>query len=140
MRVDLLLADSAQADASGKVHALGLGWSVTSTPTPPAAVVAFIWANWTEANIRFDFRCELVDGDGNPVLRSDEAVAVWGQTEIGRPAGIPVGSDLMTPVVVTLDGGLVLVPGQSYEWRITVGTARDPRMATSRAGFAVRQV
>lgn len=64
---------------------------------------------------------------------------MWGHTEVGRPPGIPAGSELMTPLVVTLEGGLVLTPGQNYEWRITVGTTRDPVMATNRAGFSVRQ-
>ncbi len=54
MRIHLLLADSAQADPTGKVHALGLGWTVTSTPTPPAALIATIWVDWTEANQKFN--------------------------------------------------------------------------------------
>lgn len=136
MKIDLLLADSAQVDPSGKIHALGLGWTVTSSPTPPAAVVALVWASWTEANQRFNFRGELVDSDGKAVVQGDEPVAFWGQTEVGRPAGIPEGSELMTPLVVGVDAGLLLAPGQRYEWRMTVETRPEPTQG--KAAFSVR--
>jgi hypothetical protein len=37
MNAIILLADAAQA-AGGKLYILGGGWSITSTPTPPAAL------------------------------------------------------------------------------------------------------
>lgn len=138
MRLDLLLANSAQVDTTGgTVHALGLGWTTTSTPTPPSALVILLWMSWTEANERFDFRAELVDSDGKPVTGGDgEPVAFWGQTEVGRPAGMRPGSEIMTPLVVGLDRGLLLQPGGRYEWRMSVQT-KPPKVAT--ASFTVRE-
>lgn len=137
MRLDVLLADSAQVDPNGKVHALGLGWTATVSPTPAAAVVVFMWAGWTEANQPFDFRGELVDSDGNPgIAENKEPVAFWGRTEVGRPPGLPEGSELMTPLVVAVDAGLMLRPGQRYEWRKSVQTRPEP--TTGRAAFSVR--
>jgi len=46
----VLLADFAQADASGKVNALGLGWSLTGTPIPNHAVVIMLKVGWDETN------------------------------------------------------------------------------------------
>ena len=67
MRIHLPLADSAQPDPTGKVHALGIGWTVTSTPTPPAALIAMIWVDWTEANQKFNLAGSPVDGDGKVI-------------------------------------------------------------------------
>src|SRR6478672_1425640 len=78
----------------------------SSSRTLPAAVVTIVWTSWTEAVQRFDFRGELVDSDGRPIIQGDEPVAFRGQTEVGRPAGIPEGSELMTPLVAGVDAGL----------------------------------
>jgi hypothetical protein len=50
VEAQVLLADFAQADAAGKVNALGLGWSVTSTPIPNHAVVIMLKVGWDETN------------------------------------------------------------------------------------------
>jgi hypothetical protein len=42
MKLTVLTADSAQVDSAGKVHALGLGWVQTTTPTPPMSLVLFL--------------------------------------------------------------------------------------------------
>jgi hypothetical protein len=59
----VLLADSAATDATGKVHALGLGWTMTSSPTPPMAVVVLFHVPWDQSNVKHNMVLELVDSD-----------------------------------------------------------------------------
>ena len=91
MRVHVLLADSAQADPSGKVHALGIGWTVTSSPTPPAALIAMVWVDWNESNQKFNLVGSLVDGDGNLIeVEGPDGrgpITFGGELEAGRPRG-----------------------------------------------------
>ena len=126
MRATVLLADSAQSDPTGKVHALGLGWSTTVSPTPAAAIVVFIKVPWSETNQRHQFTLELVDADGRgfappgPDGQPGAPVAIVDSFEVGRPAGLPPGTDIDHHFTVNLDRGLPLQPGASYEWRLTV--------------------
>jgi hypothetical protein len=91
VRVSLLLADSAQADQSGKVHALGLGWTTTTTPLPPFALVIFLDIDWDETNQPHNLRCELLSEDGEPVRVpgpfGQQPIVVEAQAEAGRPPG-----------------------------------------------------
>jgi hypothetical protein len=124
LRAHLLLADSAQTDASGKVHALGLGWSATVTPTPAQALVALFEIDWHEANEVFHFVIQLLDTDGVPVLGPGPAgptpLVVEGDMEAGRPPGLPQGSHMVLPVTVNILPGIALTPGARYEWRLDV--------------------
>lgn len=137
MRAVVLLADSAQADPSGKVHALGLGWSVTGSPTAPSAVVAFIHVEWAETNEPFRFRLEMLDADGHQVFGPTPAgsspILIEGDLEAGRPPGLSHGTELTVPIAVNIGGGLPLVPGHRYEWRLTI----DTRVSES-ASFTIR--
>jgi len=140
MRIHLLLADSAQADPTGKVHALGIGWTVTSTPTPPAALIAMIWVEWHEANQKFNLTGSLVDGDGSEIDVDGPdgfgPIKFEGVIEAGRPPGLPAGTDQMMPLVVNLGPGLKLTPGHRYEWRVRIDTAPNPTIGV--AGFLIR--
>lgn len=127
VRATLLLADAGQADSQGKVHALGLGWSITSTPTPPIAVAILIECPWDETNTKHQMLIELVDADGYPVSFRDDslgnpepAVRIEGEFEVGRPAGALAGSPLRQPFVVNVGPGLPLVAGQKYEFRLRI--------------------
>ncbi|MEU7633388.1 hypothetical protein AB0C34_25980 [Nocardia sp. NPDC049220] len=73
MKLTLWTADSAQPDPSGKAHALGLGWSVTTTPTPPMALVVFVDIG-TDEEIREEYSLKvlLVDDEKNPVKLGPE--------------------------------------------------------------------
>ncbi|MGH3741942.1 MAG: hypothetical protein ACRDT1_11480, partial [Micromonosporaceae bacterium] len=60
VEAQLILCDSAQTDASGgKVHMLGAGWSITSTPAAPHAVVVLAKIPWDRANQKIHFRLAL---------------------------------------------------------------------------------
>jgi hypothetical protein len=124
MKVTVLLADSAQTDQNGKIHALGLGWTFTVSPTPPLAVVLLIDVEWTETNEKFEVKAELVTADGAAISGEGPAgpipVAFAGVFEVGRPPGLPHGTPVRLPIAVNLGPGLPLVPGQRYVWRVSV--------------------
>jgi hypothetical protein len=132
MHAVVLLADSAQTDSNNnKVHALGLGWSVTSSPTAPAAVVVFVKVPWTATNVKHSFELRLVSGDGQPVVLGEDPATqepaplmIQGDFEVGRPPGLPHGMALDQAFTVTL-GPMPLATGQMYEWRLEIDGFHD---------------
>lgn len=47
----LILCDAAQTDAAtGKIHMLGAGWTITGSPTAPHAVALMIQVPWDRTN------------------------------------------------------------------------------------------
>ncbi|MGB2840172.1 MAG: hypothetical protein WBC76_10115 [Actinomycetes bacterium] len=118
MKITMMLADAAQ-QVGGKLYILGGGWSTTGSPTPPMAVVIKIEVPWDRTNVGHDWRLALVDADGRAVQTSDErAVEVTGELEVGRPAGLPDGTPLDAPLVVSF-GPMPLESGR-YEWRLEI--------------------
>lgn len=125
MRASLILCDFAETDAAGgKVHMLGAGWSVTGPQPAMQSVVALIKVGWNEANRPVDFVLRLTDGDGAvvhvPAPAGTQALEVTGRMEVGRPAGIPEGSEIDANFVVPLQP-LSLTPGQRFTWRLSFG-------------------
>lgn len=124
MRLRVLLADAAQADAAtGKVNTLGMGWTAIPTPVPAFALVVFFDIDWDETNQRHKFRCELVDDDGTPVVVAttlgSQPVVFEAVAEAGRPPGATHGVPIRMPLTIGVGAGLPLAPGR-YEWRVTV--------------------
>lgn len=122
IEAQLLLADAAQVDGTGKVHLLGAGWTVTGTPTAPQAVVAFIKIPWDRTNRPLDLRLQLLSEDGRPVMLTaplgEQPVLAESTLEVGRPAGLPAGSQIAVPFSLSLPS-MPLTPGR-YEWRLEV--------------------
>lgn len=122
----LILCDSAQTDAAtGKLHMLGAGWTVASTPTPPSAVALMVQVPWDRTNEVLPIEVELLDGDGRPVElpgHTDggptESIKQEAQLEVGRPPGVAHGSTLSASFALNV-GPLPLLPGR-YEWRGSV--------------------
>lgn len=115
----LLLCDAAQADPFGKMHMLGAGWSLTTSPTAPCAVAVMLKIPWDRSNEKIPTSLTLVDADGTPVqlpevgvLRADQFV------EVGRPPGIAPGSLIDAAYQLSV-GPLPLAPGR-YQWRLDV--------------------
>jgi hypothetical protein len=137
MEAHILLADAAQRSPEGKVHALGLGWTVTSTPLPPQAVVVFIKVPWDEANETHSAVLSLIDEDGRPVLPQGPdggELQIHTQFETGRPPGVPRGMPLDMALTFTIAPGLAL-PAGGYVWHLAIdGEDQD----TWRAPFFVR--
>lgn len=137
MRASIILCDFAEQDQiGGKVHMLGAGWSVIG-PAPSAhAVVVLIKVDWTETNRPHDFLLRMTDGDGAvvhvPSPAGTQALEFGGRLEVGRPPGIPEGSEIDTSFVVALQA-VPLTPGQRFTWRLNFGD----REAASE-GFYVR--
>lgn len=138
MQATILLADAAQTDSEGKMHALGLGWSTTTTPLPPQAVVLIIQVPWDLSNEEHTAVIELVSEDGSPVRVpgpvGDQPMRVEAQFETGRPPGTPRGSPLTVPLTFGVAGGLPLPAGR-YEWRLTID---EESQAAWHADFLVR--
>ena len=116
----LILADAAQASPDGKVSMLGAGWSQTSSPTAPHAVVGLIKVPWDRANIKLPMHLILVDADGGPVLvdvpdgPTKQKIEFEGDLEVGRPPGMPHGSPIDASLAISV-GSLPLPPGR-YVW------------------------
>jgi hypothetical protein len=133
LQVQLILCDAAQAEASGKIHMLGAGWSTTSSPTMHAVAV-LIKVPWDRANQQLSLKLSLLDSDGHPVqLETSDGMANienLGVIEVGRPAGVAPGSMLDAAFALTIPP-LPLKPGR-YEWRLQLADH------TEAAPFTVR--
>lgn len=137
MEAHVLLADFAQSDSSGKVNALGLGWSVTTTPTPNHAVVVILRVGWDETNINHHLALRLLTADGLnavevPTPFGSQPLTVEIDVEVGRPPGLAHGSSIDYSLAINIGPGLPLVPGR-YEWRLQIGGNEW------RAAFTVQQ-
>lgn len=141
MRTQVILTDAAQADQFGKAHALGIGWNVTGTPTPPMALLMLVEVDWHEANQRHSILAELRDADGRPVSINGDAsapatVRIEGEYEVGRPPGSVPGVPLSIPIVFNIGGGIPLVQGRRYRWHVE--NSGQPGADLS-VGFYVRE-
>ena len=61
MRAIVLLAQAGHLDKAGTVHALGLGWTTSPTPTPQHVLIVFVEVEWSEIGKEFPIRAELID-------------------------------------------------------------------------------
>lgn len=100
---------------------LGAGWSVTSSPTAPHAVVALIKVPWDRANVKLPMRLTLVDEDGRPVLvdrgsTQGNQVAFEGDLEVGRPPGLAHGTPIDASLAISTDS-MPLAAGR-YSWNL----------------------
>lgn len=128
MDVVILLADSAQVDQSGKLHALGIGWDQTTSPTAPAGLIVLVKVPWVQTNQRHHLTVQLLDADGRPVALStplgDQPVQLEADFEAGRPPGMTAGAEQMMKLALPL-GPMPLAPGR-YEWRAEIDDRSDP--------------
>jgi hypothetical protein len=137
IRATIMLADSAQA-VGGKLYVLGGGWNMVRGPVSSALAVLFT-VSWDLANIRHNWRIELVDSDNRavalqqPGTEEPQPVYVEGELEIGRPAGYPPGADLVSPIAVQL--GPLPLPQGRYVWRLLIDGEEPDE--TARAAFTV---
>jgi hypothetical protein len=116
VEAQVLLADFAQADATGKVNALGLGWSVTGTPIPNHAVVIMLKVGWDEANTPRHLTLSLLTADGAHAVDvqtpfGPQSLQVEMDFEVGRPPGLLRGSTIDHAVAINV-GSLPLQPGR----------------------------
>jgi len=135
LEVQVLLCDAAVADPGGKMHMLGAGWSVTSSPTALCAVAVMVKVPWDRTNQQIPLNITLVDSDGHPIEipapgGETQRVSAEGVIEVGRPPGIPAGSSVDAAFALNIPQ-LPLPPGR-YEYRVDAGDQ------TFHASFLVR--
>ncbi|MGI9126413.1 MAG: DUF6941 family protein [Mycobacterium sp.] len=111
----VLLAHSGHLDKSGTLHALGLGWTTSPSPTPQHVLIVFVEVQWSEIGRQFPIRAELVDGDGTRVAQTEEGV-INAQRHPVHPEGTPV----TIPFIATVPP-LSLKVGERYQWRVSIG-------------------
>lgn len=118
MKLTFLLADSAQTDGNGKVHALGIGWTTTVTPTPPLALIVLIDAQEEESGKLWTIVIDLCDQDGNlvqiPGGDSGQAQTIQVRIDVQFSATelVVPGDPLRSPATVQIGPGMPLVPGR----------------------------
>ncbi|MCB1265172.1 MAG: hypothetical protein KDB56_11400 [Mycobacterium sp.] len=115
MRAIVLLAHSGHLDNSGTLHALGLGWTTSPTPTNQHVLIVFVEVEWSETGREFPIRAELVDGDGARVAQTEQSVINARRHPI-HPEGTPV----TIPFIATIPP-LQLKVGERYQWRVSIG-------------------
>lgn len=127
--VVMLLADSAQV-ADGKLYVLGGGLQAVGPRPQPVSIGMLIYVPWDRANIKHDWKLELLDEDGVPVLHNDVPVIVAGQFEAGRPPGSQPGTPMQVPLAINFSA-LPVQPGRRYSWRLAINDTSEPAWSVS---------
>jgi hypothetical protein len=134
----MMLADYAVV-AGGKLVIVGGGWSITGPAPTPFAIALKVEVPWDQGNAKHKMRVELVDADGEPVLVPTEGgieqqLAMEGEFEVGRPAGLKPGTPLDVMLAVNFPPQPI-PPGGRYVWRLSIDGHTDEDW---RLGFTVR--
>jgi hypothetical protein len=125
MRAAIVLGDFAEVDrASGKVHILGAGWSITGPAPSTQAVVAFIQVPAARVGEPIPVVLRLLDSASQVVevpgsLGSPQRLEITGQVEMREPEDWDHSTDLEAVFSVNLLM-LPLQPGSSYTWSLDV--------------------
>jgi len=129
----LLLANYAERTEAGLISAIGLGWSVTGSPTSQSALVLMLKVPWDQTNIRHRAAVTLNTADGRRVRLPDgsDGPQVEFEFETGRPPGVEHGVPLEVTQAFNVSS-LPLAPGR-YSWDLVV----DAHPVTQRT-FTVR--
>lgn len=130
----VLMADSVQV-AEGKLFILGGGLGVIGPRPQHIAVAVRIAVPWDQANVKHNWRLDLIDEDGRHVLVKEKPVSIAGQFEAGRPAGVAPGTQLWVPLGLNF-GAIPLPGGRRYTWQLSLN---DSTTETWNASFAVRR-
>lgn len=132
LKVNVLLGDTAQVDPSGKVHALGLGWTRTTTPTGPMAIVVLVEFAATEVvNRSPKATITLIDDQGELVDLSRFGVpsaAVEVSIDLKRD-NVDEGPTIAPLVIQT--GPLPLEGNRTYRWQVSVDGHSEPSWQAS---------
>jgi hypothetical protein len=130
--VVLLLANAAEQGPTGLISALGIGWSITTSPTAPTSLILFVKVPWDISNIRHKAVLNLLDDDGQPVHLDGNEVEVDIEFETGRPPGLKPGTPIDWAQALNVPS-IPLEPGR-YEWQLTIdGVVSTTRPFTVRA-------
>lgn len=122
--VTMLLCDAAQV-ADGKLFILGGGLVEIGHTPQPMAIALLVEVPWDRANLSHDWKIELLDEDGGPVIWDDRPVLVGGNFEAGRPAGWQAGTPIAVPMAINFNA-LPVEAGKRYEWRLAINDTSEP--------------
>ena len=111
-------------------NAAGNGkWTKTTVTVPPLVadarpmgVAIRIEVPWERANVSHEWRIELLDEDGDPLMLGESPLVLQGNFEASRPVGLPPG----TPLYVPLEINFPTIPvtlGKSYTWQLSINGA-----------------
>jgi hypothetical protein len=123
MKVTMILADHAQV-ADGKLWISGGGWT-SIVPGAPFGVALLVEVPWDRLNEKHEFRLELLDADGQPVIGAPEGsgeqpVLVEGEFIGGRPPELRPGTPMTIPAAINFPLGAPLLPEQRYVWKLSI--------------------
>jgi len=124
MRVTMMLADAAQV-ADSKLFVLGGGINVVPSSPAPLAIAAVIDVPWDQTDRMHDWKLELLDADGMPVMMNDLPVVVAGQFQVSRGQSAQPGVPLPMPLAVNFSG-LALPAGLRFAWRLVIDDDTEP--------------
>jgi hypothetical protein len=132
----IVLGDFAERDsASGKVHILGAGWSVTGPAPTPQAVIIFVKVPPDHAGMPIPITLRLLDQSGQfvkvPGAAGMQRLEISGQIEMAEPESWRGSADLDAVFSVNV-GPLALQPG-TYSWHVDIEGKE-----AARADFLVR--
>ena len=102
----LILADSAQV-VGDKLYLLGGGWDLLTVNTAfpveqRSAIAVSVRVPWNETNQKHTFEIEV--GEEAPGTEAPKSLLkVGGQFEVGRPPGIPLGSDQRIQLAINMN-------------------------------------
>jgi hypothetical protein len=130
----VLMADAVQV-SDGKLFILGGGLGVIGPRPQNIAVAVRIAVPWDQANVKHQWKLDLIDEDGRPVTINNKSIAIAGQFEAGRPAGVAPGTALWVPLGLNF-GAIPLPGGKRYTWQLSIN---DATAETWNATFAVRK-
>jgi hypothetical protein len=124
MQTVIVLGDFAERDtASGKVHILGAGWTVTGPEPTSQAVIIFVKVPADRARTPIPITLRLLDEAGRivkvPGAAGVQRLEVFGQIEMGEPETWEDSADLDAVFSVNV-GPLLLQPGARYTWSVDV--------------------
>jgi hypothetical protein len=137
----LILADSAQI-VGGKLYLLGGGWDTLNIGSSfphrrHLGIAASFRVPWNETNQRHDVSIEVMTEDMEQLAKIDA------QLEIGRPAGIPAGTDQRAQLAAEMNiefkkaGNFVIIAktagADEHEARTTFRVV-DPQARTMSGG------
>jgi hypothetical protein len=120
MEAILLLCDYAES-INGKLYIMGGGWTACPPGPRNMSVAVRVLVPWNDTNARHKLALILQDEGGNTVQLGDppREVKQEGDFEVGRPPGVPVGTEMDFSVVLGFVG-LPLEPEKGYRWQLEI--------------------
>jgi len=120
MDATLILCDYAEA-INGKLYIMGGGWTICPPGPRFMAVAIRINVPWEETNTKHQLNLFLQDGEGNAISLGEPPMPVEksGEFEVGRPPGIPQGTEMDFTAVLGFIN-LPLLPDTGYRWQLEI--------------------